>query len=200
MKGETLEEYWGCTEHALDFGRPRTDPDPGRWRRRHLARPQGRGVRGGEERARPVPADSEEYAVVLGSSTRAPPRTPAAGPDRRGIHGVTEETTTGVHRLNEMEEPGAAVPRHQRERRGDEVEVRQPLRLPPLARRRHHPRHRRPDGREAGRGVRLWRRGQGLRRVAARPGRPRGGDRDRPDLRPPGRHGGLRGGAPRGRA
>ena len=57
------------------------------------------------------------------------------------IKGVTEETTTGVHRLYEIAGEGqAAVPGDQRQRLRDEVEVRQPLRLPPLADRRHQPR------------------------------------------------------------
>ena len=40
------------------------------------------------------------------------------------IIGVTEETTTGVHRLNEMSAKGhAAVPRHQRQRLGHQEQV-----------------------------------------------------------------------------
>ena len=39
--------------------------------------------------------------------------------------------------------PAAAVPGHQRQRLGHQVEVRQQVRLPPLADRRHQPRHRR---------------------------------------------------------
>ena len=93
----------------------------------------------------------------------------------------------------------AAVPGHQRERLGHEVEVRQPLRLPPLADRRHQPRHRRDDRRQDRADLRLRRRGQGLRAVPARPGRTRADRGDRPDLRAPGRNGRLPGGAPRGR-
>ena len=64
-KGETLEEYWWCTQQALtwpeDWILP-THPrrpgwpqhDSGRRRRRDPARPQGRGVRAGGRRARPV--------------------------------------------------------------------------------------------------------------------------------------------------
>ena len=63
------------------------------------------------------------------------------------IRGVTEETTTGVHRLYEMQKKGTpAVARHQRQRQRDQVQVRQPLRLPRVAGRRHPPRHRRDDG------------------------------------------------------
>jgi adenosylhomocysteinase len=79
------------------------------------------------------------------------------------IKGVTEETTTGVHRLYQMHEARRTqVPGHQRQRLGHQVQVRQPLRLPRIAGRRHQARHRR-DGRRQGRaGVRLRRRGQGL--------------------------------------
>ena len=195
-KGETLEEYWWCTEQVL------------RW-------PDGEGPNmilddGGDatllvhkgaeyERAGAVPEptedDSEEWTVVLELLTR----TVAEDPKRwtgigEGIKGVTEETTTGVHRLYQMLEAGhAAVPGHQRQRLGHQVEVRQPLRLPPLAHRRHQPRHRRDDRRQGRRRLRLRRRRQGLRRVAAGPGRPGDRHRDRPDLRAAGGDGGLRG-------
>ena len=46
-KGETLPEYWWCTEQALTWpGRARPEHAPGRRRGRHAARAQGRGVRG----------------------------------------------------------------------------------------------------------------------------------------------------------
>ncbi|MEV1288687.1 adenosylhomocysteinase [Micromonospora sp. NPDC049679] len=107
-KGETLEEYWWCTEQALSW-------------------PDGQGPNmilddGGDatvlvhkgaefEAAGAVPpvesADSEEYGVILqllhrslrednGRFTRL----------AAGIKGVTEETTTGVHRLYEMQQAG----------------------------------------------------------------------------------------------
>ena len=95
--------------------------------------------------------------------------------------------------LRDAEEGHAAVARHQRQRQRHQVQVRQPLRLPREPGRRHPPRHRRDDGRQGGDGRRLRRRRQGLGRLAA-PGRlPRDGVRDRPDLRPAGGHGGLRG-------
>ena len=89
----------------------------------------------------------------------------------KNIKGVSEETTTGVHRLYDMQKEGTLLwpainvndSRHQ-------VEVRQSLWLPRVAGRRHPPRHRRDDvgqGRD-GRGLR--RRRQGLGGVAA-PGR-----------------------------
>src|ERR671913_1708510 len=107
-KGETLEEYWWCTEQAL------------RW-------PDGAGPNmilddGGDatllvhkgveyEKVGAVPAasddDPEEWHVIIDVLTRSI----AADPGRwtsiaSGIKGVTEETTTGVHRLYQMHEAG----------------------------------------------------------------------------------------------
>ncbi len=87
----------------------------------------------------------------------------------------------------------AQVPGDQRQRLGDQVQVRQQVRLPPLPDRRHQPGHRRAHRRQGRAGLRLRRRGQGLRGVAARPGRPGDRHRDRPDLRAAGGHGRLPG-------
>jgi adenosylhomocysteinase len=110
-KGETLEEYWWCTEQVLlwpDGEGPNMILDDG-----------GDATllvhKGAEfERAGAVPAvetaDSEEYAVILGLLHRS-----LAADDRRwtrvaaGIKGVTEETTTGVHRLYEMQQAGTLL-------------------------------------------------------------------------------------------
>ena len=144
-KGETLEEYWWCTEQALNWpDGERPQHDPRRRRRRHAARPQGRRVREGRRRARPrLDAESEEFQVFLRPAralARARTRSAAPG-SAEAIKGVTEETTTGVHRLYELrEDRRPAVPGDQRQRLGHQVEVRQPLRLPPLAGRRHQPR------------------------------------------------------------
>jgi adenosylhomocysteinase len=107
-KGETLEEYWWCTEQALtwpDGDGPNMILDDG-----------GDATllvhKGAEfEKAGAVPpvetADSEEYAVVLGLLQRS-----LAADGQRwsrvaaGVKGVTEETTTGVHRLYEMHQNG----------------------------------------------------------------------------------------------
>src|SRR5919106_1455799 len=98
-KGETLEEYWWCTEQALswpDGAGPNMILDDGG----DATLLVHKGVE--YERAGAVPdpstADSEEFAVVLGLLGRA-----YENDDRRwhgiaeGIKGVTEETTTGVH-------------------------------------------------------------------------------------------------------
>ncbi|MEU8070556.1 MULTISPECIES: adenosylhomocysteinase [unclassified Micromonospora] len=110
-KGETLPEYWWCTEQVLNW-------------------PDGQGPNmilddGGDatllvhkgaefEKAGVVPpvesADSEEYAVILELLHRS-----LAEDGQRwtriaaAIKGVTEETTTGVHRLYEMHRAGTLL-------------------------------------------------------------------------------------------
>ncbi len=111
-KGETLEEYWWCTEQALlwpDGGGPTLIVDDGG----DATLLVHKGVE--FERAGKVPAydpdrDPEEWGVVLDllrRSLEADPRrwTRLAA----GIKGVSEETTTGVHRLYEMERNGSLL-------------------------------------------------------------------------------------------
>ena len=88
-------------------GRRRPEHDPRRRRRRHDARPQGPRVGG----RRPGPAtteeDSEEFGVFKALVRRPSRPTRRSGPrSPTGIKGVTEETTTGVHRLYQLAEPG----------------------------------------------------------------------------------------------
>ena len=109
-KGETLEEYWWCTERALAWGEggPNMILDDGG----DATMLVHKGVE--FERAGAVPdpagADSEEMQVFL----RLLQRSLAAEPDRwtriaDEIKGVTEETTTGVHRLYQMAEAGTLL-------------------------------------------------------------------------------------------
>jgi adenosylhomocysteinase len=110
-KGETLEEYWECTERALDFGGgkgPTQIVDDGGDATLLIHK----GVE--FEKAGKVPSprasDSEEYAVILRLLARELKREP--GRWRRvaeGCAGVTEETTTGVHRLYEMQKAGTLL-------------------------------------------------------------------------------------------
>ncbi|MEZ5236101.1 MAG: adenosylhomocysteinase [Acidimicrobiales bacterium] len=110
-KGETLEEYWWCTENVV------------RW-------PGGTGPNlilddGGDatmlvhkgteyEAAGAVPDaaddDPEEWKVILDLLRRSlaedPQRYTAIG---KAIRGVSEETTTGVHRLYQMQEAGTLL-------------------------------------------------------------------------------------------
>jgi adenosylhomocysteinase len=110
-KGETLDEYWWCTEQALTW-------------------PEGDGPNmilddGGDatllvhkgtefEKAGAVPdpesADSEEFKVILQLLQRTLSEDPQKW-SRIGeqVKGVTEETTTGVHRLYEMHEAGTLL-------------------------------------------------------------------------------------------
>jgi adenosylhomocysteinase len=107
-KGETLEEYWWCTEQALTWGgnaTPNMILDDGG----DATLLVHEGVE--FERAGAVPdpasADSEEFRIVLDLLTRSlqadPQRWTKAAAD---IKGVTEETTTGVHRLYQFAESG----------------------------------------------------------------------------------------------
>ncbi len=111
-KGETLEEYWWCTEQALMW-------------------PDGRGPNmllddGGDatllvhkgaefEKAGRIPefdpnSDPEEWGVILdllrSTISEDPQRWTHVAAD---IKGVTEETTTGVHRLYEMQKAGTLL-------------------------------------------------------------------------------------------
>merc|ERR1711924_500585 len=101
------------------------------------------------------------------------------------------------HRRSPLEADGgegrAPLPGDQRERLRDQVEVRQRLRVPPLAHGWDHACHRRHAWRQALAHPRLRRRRQGQRRCAPRVRLPRAGDGDRSDQRAPGVHGGLRG-------
>ena len=149
--------------------RLRARPDRRRRRRRDAARAQGPRVREGRQACPAFDADNdpEEWGVILDLlAPRCSARTRAAGTRiAPRIRGVSEETTTGVHRLYEMAKNGhAALPGHQRQRLGHQEQVRQHLRLPPLADRRPQPRHRRHARRQGRRRLRLRRGRQGLRR------------------------------------
>jgi adenosylhomocysteinase len=107
-KGETLEEYWWCTEQALVWpgeGGPTMILDDGG----DATLLVHKGVEYEKAGAVPDPAsaDSEEMGVVLSLLTRSlaedAGRWTAVA---NGIRGVTEETTTGVHRLYEMQRSG----------------------------------------------------------------------------------------------
>jgi len=106
-KGETLEEYWWCTEQALIWpdGGPNMILDDG-----------GDATllvhKGAEyEKAGSVPdpssTDNEELKVMYRLLQRSLAEAPQRWTDMaNGIRGVTEETTTGVHRLHEMQRAG----------------------------------------------------------------------------------------------
>jgi adenosylhomocysteinase len=111
-KGETLAEYWWCTREALIW-------------------PDGRGPglivddggdatllvhKGAEfERAGQIPAfdaenEPEEWGVILELLRNEAVASPGLwGRIAAGIRGVSEETTTGVHRLYQMEKDGTLL-------------------------------------------------------------------------------------------
>jgi len=111
-KGETLEEYWWCTNEALVW-------------------PDGRGPDlivddGGDatllvhkglefERAGSVPAfdaqsEPEEWGIILALLRKLQREAPGQWERiSTKIRGVSEETTTGVHRLYEMAKKGALL-------------------------------------------------------------------------------------------
>ena len=106
-KGETLPEYWWCTTEALvwpDGSGPSLIVDDGGDATLFVHR-AFEFERDGEVPAFDPKTDPEEWGVVLDEARRQL----AAHPGRwtkvaRGIRGVSEETTTGVHRLYQMSE------------------------------------------------------------------------------------------------
>jgi adenosylhomocysteinase len=113
-KGETLEEYWWCTEQALTW--------PGSGEAESVSGPNmilddggdatllvHRGVEYEAAGAAPAPesAESEEFRIVLTLLNRTLDEDPQRWTRiAAGIKGVTEETTTGVHRLYEFAREG----------------------------------------------------------------------------------------------
>ena len=107
-KGESLDEYWWCTEQALRW--------PGEDGPTAILDDGGDATllvhKGLEfEKAGTVPdpstADSEEYGVILGLLTRLVKEEAGMFTSMaNAIKGVSEETTTGVHRLYDMQRTG----------------------------------------------------------------------------------------------
>jgi adenosylhomocysteinase len=105
-KGETIEEYWWCTEQALlwpDGKLPNMILDDGG----DATLLVHKGVE--FEKAGAVPeakeGDNEEYKAILEVLRRNfKPGSTTWQDIAASIKGVTEETTTGVHRLYEMQE------------------------------------------------------------------------------------------------
>ncbi len=106
-KGESLEEYWWCTEQMLTW--PVEGPnmlldDGGD---ATLLVHKGVACEKAGEVPDPAGAENEEMRVILSLLQRSI----AENPNRfteisNRIRGVTEETTTGVHRLYQMQEAG----------------------------------------------------------------------------------------------
>ena len=110
-KGETLEEYWWCTEQALTW--------PGEVGPNMILDDGGdatmlihKGVEFEKAGVAPDPstADNDEFRIVLEVLNRTLAETPRKWTEAAAaIKGVTEETTTGVHRLYEMHREGSLL-------------------------------------------------------------------------------------------
>ena len=138
-KGETLEEYWWCTEQMLTWPAAATTgpnmilDDGGD---ATLLLHKGVEFEKAGEVPDPTSASNPEFAIVLGLLQRTLRDDPTKWTRMAAAH-------QGRHRGDHHRRPPAlpdvragraAVPGHQRQRLGHQVEVRQPLRLPPLAR------------------------------------------------------------------
>ncbi|MDD2381472.1 MAG: adenosylhomocysteinase [Mariniphaga sp.] len=106
-KGETLEEYWWCTAQALDFGNgvgPNLIVDDGG----DATLMVHRGYQAENDAAileLPVEGeDEEELNKVLKNILKENPH--RWHNTAQSMKGVSEETTTGVHRLYQMKEEG----------------------------------------------------------------------------------------------
>jgi len=110
-KGETLEEYWWCTEQVINWpggGGPNMILDDGG----DATLLVHKGVE--YEKAGSVPQatadDNEEWTTILGVLGRTFERDPRHWHNlAEAIKGVTEETTTGVHRLYDMYKNGSLL-------------------------------------------------------------------------------------------
>jgi adenosylhomocysteinase len=110
-KGETLEDYWWCTERALDFGNGR-GPD-------QIVDDGGDATlmvhKGAEfEKNGRVPApkknDPEDWRELLLCLDKIYKESPDRWTKTAAkVRGVTEETTTGVHRLYQMAKEGTLL-------------------------------------------------------------------------------------------
>ena len=112
-KGETIEEYWWCTERAFTW----PDGPNGEKQGPNMILDDGGDAtlllhKGVEfEKAGAVPdakaGDNEEWVAILDVLRRTLAKNPGLWTEMaENIRGVTEETTTGVHRLYHMEKLG----------------------------------------------------------------------------------------------
>src|SRR5215469_13575479 len=107
-KGETLDEYWWCTEQALtwpDGALPNMILDDGG--DATLFVHKGAEYEAAGAVPSPAAGDSEEWLVILDRLRNSLADNPGKWTrTTKSIMGVTEETTTGVHRLYEMANAG----------------------------------------------------------------------------------------------
>ena len=110
-KGESLEEYWEFTARALDFGNglgPTQIVDDGG--DATLLIHKGAEFEKAGKVPAPESAESEELAIVLRLLARLQREQPGRFTKLAAqCHGVSEETTTGVHRLYDMQKAGTLL-------------------------------------------------------------------------------------------
>ena len=109
-KGETLEEYWECMIHTLVWpdGGPNMLLDDGG--DATLVVHKGAAFEKLGKVPTPSVDDSEEYSILLGVLAESfESDTTRWSKMEKQIKGVSEETTTGVHRLYQMEQEGSLL-------------------------------------------------------------------------------------------
>jgi adenosylhomocysteinase len=110
-KGESLEEYWWCTERALDFGNgqgPNQIVDDGG--DATLLIHKGFEYENAGKVPSPDSTDNEEFKEILKLAAKCFKQDPQRWHKvAKEIQGVSEETTTGVHRLYEMQKAGTLL-------------------------------------------------------------------------------------------
>ena len=110
-KGETLEEYWWCTEQMMTWeghDGPNMILDDGG--DATLLLHKGVEYEASGEVPDPTEADNAELAIVLGLLQRSLRTDPTKWTRMAaGVRGVTEETTTGVKRLYKMAAEGSLL-------------------------------------------------------------------------------------------
>jgi adenosylhomocysteinase len=111
FKGESLEEYWDFTARALEFGDgqgPTQIVDDGG--DATLLIHKGLEFEQAGRVPAPETADSEEFAIVLRLLQRLQREQPGRWSKTAAqCQGVSEETTTGVHRLYDMQKAGTLL-------------------------------------------------------------------------------------------
>ena len=113
-KGETLEEYWWCTDQILRFneGGPQLIVDDGGDATMliHLGKEAEDAFAADGSLPDPASTDVEEMQVILGLIRDRLAEDPKYWTRMaEGVLGVSEETTTGVHRLYQRQEKGTLL-------------------------------------------------------------------------------------------
>jgi adenosylhomocysteinase len=114
-KGETLPEYWWCTDRALtwpDGDGPDIIVDDGGDATLLIHEGVKREAKYAEDKSLPsdTETDNEEFKCVLNILKESIPRDPTRFTRMaKRLRGVSEETTTGVKRLYEMQKTGSLL-------------------------------------------------------------------------------------------